>query len=73
MSRKIGLKTKRIKAGARPFISKGKPQNLPDNSAAGSLFEVGPERHRSPPGRKQPRRACSVREGALWPVPGAML
>jgi hypothetical protein len=44
MPQKSGLKTKRIETGEPLFLSEGKPLEPADNSAAGSLFEVGPER-----------------------------
>ena len=44
MPRKSGLKRKKIEAGDPPFIPEGKPPEPADNSAAGSLFEVRPER-----------------------------
>ena len=67
MPRKIGLKTKRIEAGEPPFIPEGKPPEPADNSAAGSFLKwvlsVLDPTAGAPNAR--PRRACSVREGAL--------
>ena len=53
MPRKGGLKTKKIEAGEPLFISEGKRPEPADNSAAGSFFEVGLERPRSPYGWSQ--------------------
>ena len=50
MPRKSGLKRKKIEAGEPLFILEGKSSEPADNSAAGSFFEVGPERHRPPHG-----------------------
>jgi hypothetical protein len=50
MPLRSGLKTKRIEAGEPLFISEGKRPEPADNSAAGSFFEVGLERPRSPHG-----------------------
>jgi hypothetical protein len=76
MPRKRALKRKKIEAGEPPFIPEGEPPEPADNSAAGSFFKCGlsvldPLTARAPAAR--PRQARSVREGALRPIPGAML
>src|SRR6516162_6907914 len=76
MPPRSGLKRKRIEAGEPLFILEGKSPEPADNSAAGSFLKwvlsvLDPLTAGAP--NAPPRRACSVRESALRPIPGSMI